>query len=945
MSWNADQLARLARLSNECLNLSPTERSVWCVQARAQHADIAAALDAMAASTGAASLASPPALTLPVDADADADTQEAGNEFGPYRLVRLLGQGGMGVVWLAEQVDGRVHRQVALKLLAPQLAQSGWRLRFERERDILAAMTHPGIARLIDAGVSAQGRPYLAMDYVAGQDIVSHARSRALGPQACVELMLALLVAVQHAHAALVVHRDLKPSNVLVDETGRVVLLDFGIAKLLQADGTGAPLSATDVTSVVGVALTLDYASPEQVAGRPLGVGTDVYSAGVLLFELLSGQRPYRPQRSSRAAIEEAILEQDLPPPSQRVDAAWAKRLGWTARHLSRQLHGDLDAVVLRALQREPGQRYASADAFADDLRRWLDGRPVRAQAPSRWYLTRRLVTRHRWAVVGVALTVSGLSTGLAAATWQASVARGEARSAKATEEFLLRLFRANGLDQDAPAVAQLTTARMLLERGSQRIASGPESGLDDAPDVRLRLLENLIVLNSDLGLASSVDDLQQRRLALVRQHHGSDLPTLATALIAAGRAASAGNTRVADAGKLLDEAEQVMDRAGVPSGAPMRGHLALGRAEIASEDQCTAWKHAQHAVTLLRPVAADDPHLLEALMAGTKAAAYCGTGEQALALALEALNIVYAQPRARIQADYAHHAVSLAYARLGRLGDSIREAQRSLALARAKQPADQPAGADVLNAAADLADKFCEYAHPVEALAISVSLLQRVGTAAVDLDAAVSLMVRQARAQRQLSKFAEALSTLDKAILLMRDYDVDPAQRALLLDVQADALSASGRVREADLVFDEVARLKDQLHHTGTPQMYRHLARRAEHELRQGHAKRTASLLVDFKVKDPGPGKSTRRHMQLQLLKGELALLRQDRSAAEGYARAVLARHDLFPEPALVRDHKARALALLAKVTRDSHGPAAMKFADEARQLREAMTRPGSFS
>ena len=943
MTWSADQLARLARLSDECMSQPPAERSTWLALTRAQHADIAAALDAMAASLRAASRDSPPALTLPADADNPA--QSSGDDVGPYRLVRPLGEGGMGVVWLAEQVDGRVHRQVALKLLAPQLAQAGWRLRFERERDILAAMAHPGIARLIDAGVSAQGQPYLAMDFVAGQDIVSHARGKALDPRACIRLMLALLDAVQYAHAALVVHRDLKPSNVLVDEAGRVVLLDFGIAKLLHADGNVASINTTDLTSIVGAALTLDYASPEQVAGCPVGVGTDVYSAGVLLFQLLSGQRPYRLQRSSRAAMEEAILGQELSRPSQRVNAAWAKRLGWTTRRLSHQLHGDLDAIVLKALQREPGERYLSADEFAADLRRWLDGRPVRAQAPSRWYRTRRLAARHRWAVAGVALTVTGLASGLAVAMWQAGVARAEASSARATEEFLVRLFRSNGLDQDAPAVAQLTTARMLLERGSHRIASGHGSGLDDAPDVRLRLLENLIGLNSDLGLASSVDDLQQQRLALVRQHQGSNLPTLADALIAAGRAASAGNTRVADAPKLLDEAERLMDRAGVPTSAPMRGHLALGRMEVASQDQCTAWKHAQQAVELLRPVAGEDRQWLDALIGGTMAGAYCGPGEQALALGQEALAIVDTQPWAHGQADVAHHAVSLAYARMGRLGDSIREAQRSLALARAKQPVDQPSGSDVLNAAADLADKFCEYAHPVEALALSVPLLQRVGTSAADLDGAVSLMIRQARAQRQLARLSDALNTLDKAMVLMRDYEVDPAQRALLLDVQADTLSASGRFREADRVFSEVDRLKDQLNHSGTPQNNRHLVRRAEHELRQEHAKRAAALLDDLKVKDPGPGKSTRRHMELLLLKGELALLRQDRTGAEAFAREVLSRHDLFTEPDLVRDHKARALKLLTKVTRDVGGAAAEKLVDEARRLRAAMTRPGSFS
>ena len=249
------------------------------------------------------------------------------------------------------------------------------------------------------------------------------------------------------------------------------------------------------------------------------------------------------------------------------------------------------------------------------------------------------------------------------------------------------------------------------------------------------------------------------------------------------------------------------------------------------------------------------------------------------------------------------------------------------------------------MNAASDLAEKFCEYAHPVEALALAVPLLQRIGTSAADLDGAVSLMVRQARAQRQLSLFPDALATLDKAVVLMRDYDVDPAQRALLLDVQADALSASGRFREADRVFEEVARLKDHLNHTGTPQNNRHLARRAEPELRQGHAERAEAMVADMKVKEPEPGKATRRHMELLLLKGELALLRQNRTGAEAFAREALARHDLFPETALVRDHKARALELLAKVAGDVRGAAAAKLLNETRQLRDAMNRPGSFS
>lgn len=940
-NWTTEQLARLAQLSAEFLDLEPDERQAWLERVQSRNPDLAGALPAMAATTTGVASADLPPLTL--TDEADFMPLLPGDSVGAYRLVRLLGRGGMGVVWLAEQVDGRVQRQVALKLLAPQWAKGAWRVRFERERDILSALSHPGIARLIDAGVSAQGCPFLVMDFINGQDIVSHARERTLGPRDCVGLILSLLDAIQHAHASLVVHRDLKPSNVMVDTAGRIVLLDFGVAKMLRADESAHQAVASEVTSLTGVGLTLDYASPEQVAGRPIGVSTDIYSAGVLLYELLAGQRPYRLRRDTRAAMEEAILEHDLKPPSQRVDARWAQRLGWQGRRLSRQLRGDLDAVVLKALQRDPAQRYANASEFAADLQRWLDGRPVRAQPPSRWYVTRRLLLRHRWVVVGSALTLTGLSTGLAAALWQADLARTEARTALATEAFLIDLFKANGLSQDAPAVAQATTARMLLERGTQRIASGQADGLEAAPSVRLRLIDTLIKLNADLGMESSVDDLQQQRLALIRQHHGDEPGMLASALVAAGRAASAGNSRVDQAPKLLDEAEQLMDKMGLPETAPMRGHLALGRLEVASEDQCKAWPYAQQAIDVLRPVAATDSRWIEALIAGTRSGAYCGPGEQALALAQEALVWVKTRPEASSHAAMAHYAASLALSRMGRLGDSIKESRISFEMARDKHPADRPVGADALNAAADLADKYCEYAHPADAEALSLSLMNRIGPTPADLDAAVSLMARHARALRQLSRMPEALAVIDKALGMMRGYEVDPAQRALVLDIQADALSAAGRLTDADRVFEVVARLKDEIHHTGTPQNYRHIARRVEHELRKGHVAQAESLMKQFDVKEPAPGKASRRHVEWLVLQGEIAWQKRNRALAEARAREALERLALLPEPSMVRDHKARALELLSTSGQVlDKGNGARDLREQAKRLRIDMAKTG---
>ena len=374
--WTAEQLARLSRVAEKLLEIPAADREAWLMLSRAQNADLAPAIDAMARSTSRTSPQASPALTGVFDLDEH--TLEVGDEVGPYRLLSPLGQGGMSTVWLAEQVDGRVRRRVALKLIARHLTSAGWQLRFERERDILASLSHPGIARLIDAGLTAHGQAYLVLDLCDGENILQYVNSHAVPPRDCIPLVVSLLDAVAYAHDMSVVHRDIKPSNVMVNRQGHVMLLDFGIAKLLQPQAADASPEA-QLTALYGQALTLDYASPEQVAGQPVGCASDVYSVGVLLFELLAGQRPYTIRRRSRAAMEEAILEQELQAPSQRVEAAWAKRLGLSATDLAQQLRGALDAIVMKALQREPTQRYSSASDLAQELRRWLEGHAVQA--------------------------------------------------------------------------------------------------------------------------------------------------------------------------------------------------------------------------------------------------------------------------------------------------------------------------------------------------------------------------------------------------------------------------------------------------------------------------------------------------------------------------------------------------------------------------------------
>jgi serine/threonine-protein kinase len=414
----------------------------------------------------------------------DGERLREGNVIGPYRLLHALGQGGMGAVWLAERTDGVLKRPVALKLPHPGMHAVQLAQRFARERDILAALTHPHIARLYDAGVAEDGQPFLALEYVDGQPLGAYCDAGHRDVAQRIELFLQVLSAVQYAHAHLVVHRDIKPSNVLVTPEGEVRLLDFGIAKLIAEEAT----AESDLTQAAGPLLTPDYASPEQISGAPFTTATDIYSLGVMLYELLTGERPYRLKRASRGALEEAILEAEIARPSAVCkDPAKAALRGTTPSKLQKALHGDLDTIVVTALKKNPAERYASVTTFADDLRRYLANEPVSARPDSLGYRVAKFVHRNRLAVGLSAAAMLALLAGLAGtitqagrATRQAAIAqkesvRADLEARKATEErdFALReLSRAaavNDLDQfllsEAAPSGKPFTAGELLSR------------------------------------------------------------------------------------------------------------------------------------------------------------------------------------------------------------------------------------------------------------------------------------------------------------------------------------------------------------------------------------------------------------------------------------------------------------------------------------------------
>lgn len=472
------------------------------------------------------------------DMEMDAPESLLGARVGAYRLERVLGSGGMGSVYAADRIDESFERRVAVKVLKRAVATADVVARFRLERQILASLNHPSIAQLIDGGVTDDARPYLVMELVDGLRIDEWADRRRLGIEERVRLVVDVMEAVEHAHRHLVVHRDLKPSNILVRDDGTAKLLDFGIAKLVDDSDEEGQETRTGRRFV-----TPEYAAPEQLLGESASTQTDVYSLGVLLYELLTGTRPY--QRDGNGTILEQVVEGGEPTaPSAAVppgntrgsveprglgpDSVYSAR-GTTPSALRKRLRGDLDAILVRALRARPSERYANVSAFREDLERHLNGRPVRARGDARGYRLRTFVRRHRWAVSGTAaasLLITGSAIGLAfqrgslieqrrIAEDARDRAASEAETARATTDFLVDLFRAS---DPSERMGDTLTARALLERGAERL----EVGLREQPEVRADLLGTLGQVHVALGRFDEGVELQERALRLAEE---LDLP------------------------------------------------------------------------------------------------------------------------------------------------------------------------------------------------------------------------------------------------------------------------------------------------------------------------------------------------------------------------------------------------------------------------------------
>ena len=531
-----EEWKRVEPLVDALLDMPVADRARYLDEACAGDASLRANVEAVLVAGGGMSFLEAPAAQfasplLVGDSDEDAELM-IGVLVGPYRIVRELGRGGMGAVYLAERADGQFEQRVALKLIKRGMDSDEIYRRFRSERQILARLHHPHVARLFDGGVSDAGQPYFAMEYIDGVSITEHCDTHRLGIDERLRLFGAVCDAVRYAHQNLVVHRDLKPSNILVTTDGAVKLLDFGIAKMLREetadDGT--------LTQIGTRVMTPDYAAPEQVRGDPVTTSTDIYALGAILYELLTGRRAHRFASRTPAEVERVVCEVDPEMPSTAVlrpleqtgkseaiaPEAVSQARGADPTRLSRGLRGDLDTIVLTAMRKDSTRRYASTDALLDDLHRYSARLPIRARPDSLGYRARKFFQRHRVGVAAGAAIVVAVAAGFAGTVWQARVARSEAAKATAVKNFLTGLFVAS---DPVHARGRELTARELLDRGRAAV----DTGLARQPELQIELLNVLASTYREIGFHPQSDTLFVRATQLATDTYGSESIEVAT--------------------------------------------------------------------------------------------------------------------------------------------------------------------------------------------------------------------------------------------------------------------------------------------------------------------------------------------------------------------------------------------------------------------------------
>lgn len=663
--------SRVKALFAQALDVPAAAREAWlaerCAGDHALLAELRSLLDAQAAPVAEVLGAGVAPMLSPLLADEDALID---SRVGPYRLLRLLGEGGMGRVFLVQRDDGQFRQQVALKLMRSGFESTEMRERFLRERDLLARLAHPNIAQLHDGGVGADGTPYFTLEHVDGEPITAWCDQHRLGLAARLKLFLKVCDAVQYAHRNLIVHRDLKPSNILVTADGEPKLLDFGIAKPLD------PGVERGLTAPHAQPMTREYAAPEQVLGEPITTATDVYALGVLMYELLSGHLPYARAERGESSWPKAIVEERpqsftraierrtaamASEPADGTDVAAAR--GTTVAFMRRTLRGDLDRIAQRALEKVPEARYGSVGALADDIRAWLDGRAL--PGGSRRYRMAKFLRRHRVGVAMALLVFAILVTGVAAVLYQARETARQALAVAAVKDFLLGLFNATSPNE---LRGRDLSVRELLERGRTEV----DRTLAAQPELRSELQSALGRIYFQLGLYDQAETLQ--RNALVATPAGDRTRAVILRQLA---------ETLATHGSLA-EADELAAQAGKGDADPVdRIRTLIVRSSIAHRrgQSADAERHAIKAVELARANAGAEPELLGNALSAQGLAEWdlrnLALSERLYREALQIHRAAFGDIDLRVATDRQN--LTLALRNLGRYEESLHEARTTV--------------------------------------------------------------------------------------------------------------------------------------------------------------------------------------------------------------------------------------------------------------------------
>jgi hypothetical protein len=579
---------RLERVFAQALDWPAEERPERLARACGDDVELQREVaELLGAHTGQGMLDTPLLIADAADAAPIAPSLAADTRVGAWRIERLIGRGGMGEVYAALRDAAGFSQRGALKLL--RFEAIGEQARFHAERQILARLEHPGIARLLDGGVAPDGRPYTVMEYVDGVSLLDYCNARGASLGERLELFAQVCDAVAYAHRNLVIHRDLKPANTLVDAEGKVKLLDFGIAKLLDASSAN---QSADPTMTVAP-FTPDYAAPEQLAGEAVTTATDVYALGVLLFELLTGERPLRMRGLPTAQALAQLTDRIAPLPSRAIRDKADAPLPASA------LAGDLDAIVAKCLRREPAHRYDTVNALKLDLRRHLAHEPVLAREGARLYVFGRVLHRYRWPVVGAAALILALAAGLVGTLWQAQKAATQARAAEAqasraeaTKNFLLSVFKASDPRQASDKPRGGITARELLDASAPRI----ERDFAAQPELQIELLGTIAEIFHELFESERYATLHAKYMELARQRYGEQDPRVIDGYLQEAKDASDFET----ATRLLDRVDPLIRQAGLDL-SPVRARWWVLKAGTISSD---TKQQAEYEAMLLRAIA-----------------------------------------------------------------------------------------------------------------------------------------------------------------------------------------------------------------------------------------------------------------------------------------------------------------------------------------------------